>query len=323
MTLRLAATAILLMAIPCAAQTPPLAARVNEVLNRLDSGHSPSADDIAAIQSLDPAPDAPAVAEALPAIRKALASHDGDVRSYALTLLTALEAAPVAPAAPPQRDFTAAIPREQAPKPDQPPAITTAHYPPAVAAVLTPAIPEIAAHLTDDSQANRLLTTAILAGFIPNPPTAVYPPLLAFLHRDAAIGPTGAEVVADLLTLGPITAETATTVANYLNRRDQTSSTRSSLVDSIANKPYQSLEINQALLAYLNSDDNSLRARVILSLPQLELSPETFTELKNRISELAAIDPASGQENLQVITAAKAVTSCWRSIRMTSGCPNY
>jgi hypothetical protein len=130
-------------------------------------------------------------------------------------------------------------------------------------------------------------------------------------------------VVADLLTLGPIAPETASTVAAYLNRRDQTSSTRSSLVDSVANKPYQSVEINQALIAYLASDDNSLRARVILSLPLLELSPETFAELKDRVSALAAIDPASGLENLQVITAAKAVTACWRSVRMTSGCPTY
>jgi hypothetical protein len=73
----------------------------------------------------------------------------------------------------------------------------------------------------------------------------------------------------------------------------------------------------------LRSDDNSLRARVILSLPQLDLPAEDFADTKAMIAAYAALDPASGQENLQVINAAKSVAPCWTQVKMTSGCPVY
>ena len=82
---------------------------------------------------------------------------------------------------------------------------------------------------------------------------------------------------------------------------------------------HQSQTLNKSLLNYINSDDDSLRARVILSLPQLDLAADVFADMQSRVSVLAA----NTSENLQVVTAAKAVTGCWSETKMTSGCPKY
>ncbi len=103
----------------------------------------------------------------------------------------------------------------------------------------------------------------------------------------------------------------------------RTPSSRSDLVDAIASKPNQSQSLNKTLLIYLSSDDPSLRARVILSLPQLDLAPDVFADTKANIAQIAGFDPSGGQENLQVITAAKSISTCWTATRMTTGCPAY
>jgi hypothetical protein len=193
-------------------------------------------------------------------------------------------------------------------------------YKPDVAKALTPYIPQIATHLTsEESPSNRLLTATILGAFTPDPPSAVYAPLLAYLKRDDAISPVGEAVVSDLLQLGPISADTAAAISRYIRRGDQTSDSRANLADLIASHANQSQSLNQALLLYLGSDDNALRARVILSLPQLDLAPDVFADTKARVEQVAA----NPNENLQVVTAAKSVVICWTSTKMASGCPVY
>ena len=194
-----------------------------------------------------------------------------------------------------------------------------ASYKPAIAAVLLAAIPELGRDLADESVPNRILAAGTLAGFGPNAPTAVYPPLLAYLKRDDSIGPAGLAVVDDLLQLGPVSEITASALIRYLRRPDQTADTRSSLIDLIAAHTNQSQQVNQALLGFLNTDEPSVRARLILSLPQLDLANDVFTDTRSRIAVLAAND----QENLQVVNAAKAVSGCWTAPRMPVGCPVY
>jgi hypothetical protein len=311
MNVRLLLT-LLLFTAPALAQSDsqPLAARVSEMLNRLSSGHSPTPEEIAAVQTLTPLPDAAEVKAALPAIEKALASPDRDAQTYILTLLNALTVAPTVPEQPAGSTAPA-------------PAPTPAAFKPEVARALAPAIPQIAAHLTDETQATRILTTIVLGGFASDPPPAVFPPLLAYLKSDHGIGTTGAEVVSDLLVLGPISDATAEAIAAYLRRADQTSESRANLVDAVAGKPVQNQVIDKALLSYLRSDDSSLRARLILSLPQLDLSPDDFADTKARVAAYAALDPAGGQEALPIINAAKAITTCWTQVKMTAGCPVY
>jgi hypothetical protein len=147
----------------------------------------------------------------------------------------------------------------------------------------------------------------------------VYAPLLAYLKRDDAVGQVGTAVVGDLLQIGPVNDEAAAAIAKYLRREDQTTDSKANLVETIAGKPYQSKTVNQALLGYLNSDDASLRARTILSLPQLDLSPDVFADTKAKVADIVA----GGQENLQVVNAAKAVSGCWVQVKMTAGCPVY
>ncbi len=100
-----------------------------------------------------------------------------------------------------------------------------------------------------------MLTATILGGFTPDPPTAVYPPLLAYLKRDDAIGPVGLAVVSDLLQIAPVNDATADAITRYLRRSDQTSDSRANLADMIATKPNQSQAVNKALLVISTPDE--------------------------------------------------------------------
>ena len=287
---------------PLPAPQSPFAGLIAEYLRRDANGHSPTPDEIAAMASLQPQPDAASIREAMPYLLKALDNPDIALHAFALTAIAGLQS----PAS--------ATPSDSAKSTPQP------LYKGDVVHALTPYIPQIATHLTsEESEENRLLAVAILGGFSPNPPAAVYGPLLAYLKRDDAIGPVGLAVVVDLLQFVPLTADATAAIAHYLRRSDQTSDSRSNLADTIASAPNQSQTLNRTLLLYLASDDNSLRARVILSLPQLDLAPDDFADTKARIDRMVS-DPS---ENLQAVTAAKSIATCWTAVRMTAGCPVY
>ena len=122
-----------------------------------------------------------------------------------------------------------------------------------------------------------------------------------------------------LLQLAPLSPESVAAIAKYLHRADQTEDTRANLVDAIATSSNQNQTLNASLLSFLRAEDPSLRARVILSLPALDLTPDVYTETHARVAQLA--DNAS--ENLQVVNAARAVALCWTTTKMTTGCPVY
>ncbi len=301
---------------------PSLTSRLTTVLQRETNGHSPTPEEIAGFDPVDPLPNPPDLTEALPLILKALQNPDAEVRLLALTALVGLQTSSTN-ATQPSIAPTAA--------PSSEPATTSVSSSPAgpasykvdLARILTPAIPAISARLGDDSPPNRLEAAIVLGGFTPDPPLSLYPPLLAYLKRDDAIGILGQLIVSDLLQLGPVSESTSDAIARFLRRSDQTASTRSDLVDAIASKPNQSQTLNKTLLIYLSSDDPSLRSRVILSLPQLDLAPDVFTDTKAQIAQIASLDPASRQDSLQVITAARSISTCWTTTRMTTGCPVY
>jgi hypothetical protein len=279
----------------------PFAALIAEYLHRDANGHSPEPDEIAAMATLQPQPDPASIREAMPFLLKALDNPDIPLHTFALNALIGLQtAAPI--------------------NPNTKLATGPSAYKPEVAQALAPSLPQIASHLTsEESQPNRLLVVAILGAFTVNPPAAVYAPLLAYLKRDDAISPVGLAVVGDLIQLGPISEDTSAAITRYLRRSDQNSDQRADLADLIATSRNQSRSLNKALLTYLISDDNRLRARIILSLPQLDLSPEDFSDTKSRVEQLAG----NTSENLQVVTAAKAISTCWTGTRMTTSCPVY
>jgi hypothetical protein len=280
----------------------PFAALIAEYLHRDASGHSPTPDEIAAMATLQPQPDAASLREALPYLLKALADPDTPLRSFALDTLIGLQSQPAPPSA------------------DIPNPTTPAVYKPEIAKVLAPGIAQIASHLTsEDQQPNRLLTATILGGFSPDPPSSVTTALLAYLKRDDAISPVGLAVVTDLVQIGPLSADTSAAIAKYLRRPDQTADQRADLADLISTSKNQSQTLNKTLLLYLDSDDPSLRARIILSLPQLDLAPDDFADTRSRVEQLAG----NPNENLQVVTAAKQVAPCWTETKMPSGCPVY
>ena len=286
----------------------PFAGLIVEYLRRDANGHSPSPDEISAMASLRPLPDPASITEAMPYLLKALANPDIPLHTFALTAIVGLQS--------PASDLPAGAPSQMGPSSE----VGSPAFKPGTAKALTPYIPQLAAHLTSEEQhSNRLLAATILGGFAPNPPASVYPPLLAYLTRDDAIGEVGLAVVSTLIQIAPINDTTAAAITRYLRRSDQTSDSRANLADLIATKPNQSQAVNKSLLLYLNSDDNSLRARVILSLPQMDLASDDFAETKSRIDRIAS-DP---NENLQVVTAAKSVATCWTATKLASGCPTY
>ncbi len=318
---------ILLSPITLAAQTseaaPSLTSRLTTVLQREANGHSPTPEETAGFDPVDPLPTPAELTEALPLILKALQNPDTQVRLLALTALVGLQTSASISLSSSTTPASAAPISEPSTTPVSLPPTGAASYKADLARVLTPAIPAIAAHLTGESPANRLESAIVLGGFTPDPPSSLYPPLLAYLKRDDAVGLLGQMVVSDLLQLGPVSESTSDAIARFVRRSDQNASTRSDLVDAIASKPNQSQSLNKTLLTYLSSDDPSLRARLILSLPQLDLAADVLADTKAQIAQIAALDPASRQDNLQVITAARSISTCWTTTRMTSGCPVY
>ena len=301
-----------LVAPPLAAQDTPrptLAAATATVLQRESGGHSPTDEDINGAGNLTPAPGPDEVRAALPNIIKLLASTDGPARTYALSLMIGLQNSA-------DRLAANAVPAATDAAPVSAPVATG--FSAEVAKILAPAILQIAAHLTDEVIPNPSLTATVLGGFTANTPPTVFPPLYAYLQRDDAVAGVGQNVVQDLLALGPLSMNSAVAIGRYLRRRDQTPSSRVNLVDALSTSPNQSQPLNKTLLEYLDADDVSLRARLILSLPQLDLAPDVFAETKARVTGWAE----STNESLQVINSAKAVAPCWTAVKIT-GCPNY
>ena len=290
----------------CAQDAQAFNARLAEALQREGNGHSPTDAEIAAALTARPLPNAAEVHEALPTLMKVLENGDTPLRTFGLSLLASLEAPPEAPGAAAGTDAPPVAP--------QPPVLKAE-----TAAALAPAVSQIAARLTDDLATNRLLAAHVLGGFAGNAPAAIFAPLYAYLKREDAPGPVGTAVVEDLLLLAPLTPEAEAAVSKFLHRADQTSDTRANLVDAIATSPNQSQTLNRSVVAFLGSDDPSLRARVILSLPGMDLAPDVYAETHSRVAQL--VDNSS--ENLQVVNAAKAVATCWTAVKMTAGCPVY
>ena len=285
-----------------AAPQSPFAALIAEYLRRDAAGHSPTTDEVAAMATLTPTPSPSDIHEALPPLLKALESRDAALRTFALTAFIGLRGNPSAAPQPAPKDAATAVPS----------------YNPETIKVLVPAIPSVLTHLTDEASENPPLTVQFVEAFTGHPPAELYSPLLAYLKTDASISPTGVQVTAALLGLGPVSPETAAAIGIFLRRSDQRD-LRSSLLDVIASAPNQNRDLNATLLKYLDSDDPSLRARLILSLPQLDFAPGTYVDTKTRIAQLAE----NPNENLQVVTAAKAVASCWTAPKMPTGCPVY
>ncbi len=310
MTRPSAFAAVLLAVLACgsgsAQEDTTFSARLASALQREGSGHSPSDEEVTAALTTTPVASATEVHDALPNLSKVLESGDNPLRTFGLNLLLSLEAPPTAPATAAGTDAPPIVP--------QPPVLKAE-----TAAALAPEIPQIAARLTDDQAQNRLLAANVLGGFAGNAPASIYPPLYAYLKREDAPGPVGTAVVQDLLLLGPLSAETEAAVGKFIHRADQTSDTRANLVDAIATAANQSQTLNRSVVAFLGSDDASLRARVILSLPQMDLAPDVYAETHSRVTQI--VDNAS--ENLQVVNAAKAVATCWTTVKMTAGCPVY
>jgi hypothetical protein len=257
----------------------------------------------------------------VPLLAKALGDSDVAVRQYGLAMLVGMQSLPdpvvAAPAAAPANGIA---PVAAAPVTAKGPGATgPATYKSEVAKALVPAIPAIGMRLSDDDPDNRQLAATVLGGFAPDPPTIVSSLLLGYLKRDDAVGAVGLAVVSDLFQFGKVSNDTAAAIVRYLRRPDQTAAARSELVEAIASQTNQSQVVNKGLLAYLDSDDAELRARVILSLPQLDLAPDVFTETKARIADIAA----GGQDSLQVVNAAKSVSGCWTTVKMATGCPMY
>jgi hypothetical protein len=305
-----------------APEQPTVAAMMAEMLQRAGSGHSPTVDEVQTVEALPGVSSAEVAKQVEPLLVKALTHPDAAMRKYALAMLIGMQSLPD----PAQANADAAGASAAAPAPQSKGPATgvaaasgPAAYKSEVGKALTAAIPAIGAELTDEDQENRMLAVTDLGGFSPDPPSAVYVPLLAYLKRDDAVGQVGIAVVGDLLQIGPVSDETAAAIGKYLRREDQTNDSKANLVETIAGKPYQSKAVNQALLGYLSADDASLRARTILSLPQLDLSADAFADTKAKVADILA----GGQENLQVVNAAKAVSGCWVQVKMIAGCPIY
>ena len=299
---------VLLFAVSLSAQQPSsVSTQLQVMLDRTAAGHSPTDEEIHTVESAPGLSDPTAAQQAEPFLARGLDSPDAAMRQYTLAMLLGMQTLP-------DPDPKAGPPP---PSPPAPPPV--ALFKAEVARQFAPLVPRIAAHLVDESPENRTLAATVLGGYVLAPPPSVFPPLYAFLKRDDAPGPVGLAVVSDLLRLGPVAPASVTAISQYLHRSDQPLAARTELVDTIANEPKQNASVNKALLTYLDADDPALRGRLILSLPQLDLSPDTYADTHARITQLAD----GGQDDLQVVKAAKAVATCWTAVQMTTGCPVY
>ncbi len=292
-------------------EQPPFVAQITEMLDRAASGHSPTSDEMMTVESEPGLTSGESATALLPLLKRALTHPDAAVRQYGLAMLVGIATLPTGNGSSDEK--TSAKP----PKADTPQGVT-AHYQADVGKMLAPLIPILGARLTDEHMENRELAAVDLGGFAPNPPATAYAPLIGFLKRDDSVGAAGVAAVSDLLAFGPVSPETADEIIRYIRRTDQTAETRISLVGTIASKPNQNQKINQALAPFLDSDDPALRAHVILSLPLLDLSADAFTQLKARVEQIAA---AGSNDNMEVVSAARAVAGCWTQVRMEKGCP--
>ena len=309
---------------------PTVTDQMTEMLAHANSGHSPTSDEIHAVEGLPGLTDAKVAEDLEPLMQKALANPDAAMRGYGLAMLVGMQSLPDAV---PAAGGSATDARGAAGAPTAAPAAAPngvknssltatagpAAYKSDVGKVLVPLVPAIAKELIEDDPENRLLAANALGGFTPDPPSSVYPALMAFLKRDDAIGPVGLAVVSDLLQSGPLSDDKADAIVRYLRRPDQTPDSQANLVEAIAAKPNQNRIVDKAVVGYMDGDDASLRARVILSLPALDLTAEMFADTKAKVDGIAS----GGQENPQVVSAAKAVTGCWTQVKMTAGCPVY
>lgn len=329
-TVRGLAVVVLGLGFACAQdmEQPTVVAQMTDMLTRAGSGHSPTADEIRAVEAMPGLTDAKMAKAVEPLLTKALANPDAAVRGYGLAMLMGLQALP--DPMPPLSSADGSAPAAQAATPPSGAKLAQkndslsatagpAAYKGDVGKVLVPLIPAIGRELVDDDAENRLMAANALGGFMPDPPSSVYAPLLAFLKRDDAVGPVGLAVVGDLLQLGPLSDDKADAIVRYLRRSDQTPDEQANLVEAIASKANQNKIIDKTVVSYMDADDATLRARVILSLPALDLSAETFADTKSKVDGIAS----GGQENPQVVSAAKAVTGCWTQVKMTAGCPTY
>ena len=295
-----------------------LVAQLTEMLVRAGGGHSPTADEIRAVEGMPGLSDAESAKEVEPLILKALSNPDAAVRRYALAMLVGMQSLPDAPAAGTKSE-SSTTPIENPEKDIEKVSPGPSAYQINVSKALAPLIPTVGKALVEEDLENRMMAADVLGGFSPDPPATVYAPLLGYLIRDDAVGAIGQGVVSDLLQIRTLSDDRAQVIAAYLRRSDQTPNSRADLVEMIASKKAQNRIVDKAVVGYLQSDDASLRARVILSLPALDLSAEQFAETKAKVDGIAA----SGQDDLQVVSAARAITGCWVQVKMAAGCPKY
>ncbi len=309
--MRLTLATLLLVATSAVAQTPPQAgapfvAQLTTILSRSAAGHSPTDEEIRAAEGGAGLADAATARALAPLLYQSLTSPDAGMRQYALAMLLGLQVLP---------EQAVANAASQQPVKDAP--ALAASFKASVATQFAPLVPAIAARLADDNPDTRSLAALALGGFAPAPPVTVFPPLYAFLRRDDAIGSAGLGVTLDLEQFSPLTPTTAEAIAGFLRRSDQTTVSRIELVEGLAQARTQNAAVNQALLSYLDADDAALRTRLILSLPQLELDAGVYEQTRARIADLAA----GGQDNAEVVAAAKAITACWTQPRPAKVCP--
>jgi HEAT repeat protein len=287
--LRLLCTLSLSLSAPLFAQTqtPPssLPSLLSEVVSRANSGNNSSAFD-AVMQLAEAIGKAPLsdIKEVLPEILNAMDDKKPAVRTLALTALVAVE----------NRPSNDALP------------------------LLEPELPRIAAHLTDEDHSIRSATTTVLGGFLNKPPDTIFPPLIAYLSRPDAISTVGSSVVFDLVRLGPQRPDVIAAVTAFINRGDQTQSCLINSIDAIAHAASQSEAINLTLLHHLDSPNPAIRIALIRDLPELELSPATFTTTQSRLRVIASDE----KEPEAVRLAASVVLPCWVNDRHQP-CPAF
>lgn len=276
---------------------PDFVAQLTATLARSTSGHSPTSDQILAVESQAGLKDGAKALMLLPLLERALTNPDAAVRQYALAMLVGVQALPES---------------------SKPETISAPSFEANVAKTLAPLVPLLIGRLTDDREENRELAATDLGGFAPVPPPSIAPALRLYLKRDDAIGAVGLALTSDLLAFGPLTQQTTSALIDYVRRPDQTAEFLTGLVERIAASPSQSKALNESLIPLIDSPAAGLRARLIFALPQLDLSADVFARLHEKVKEIAAVGSDQGDA---VVAAARAIDNCWSQVRMVKGCP--
>jgi hypothetical protein len=163
--------------------------------------------------------------------------------------------------------------------------------------------------LVDTDIPIRRITILSISTLRPNASSPFVPVLEAFLTREDAVSTVGAVVAPVLMEAAPNKADATTAVAQYMRRKDQTSETRDSLLDSIrivkSNHHEIGAEIAKEVTAYADDSNEQTSVHAIETLQFM--GKDAVLDSQQSLSRIAGDSSRAPSVRAAATTALSAV----------------